>query len=368
MTPEIEDGGPAASPLGMVYVYLTRDCNLACRHCWISPNYQRSCVASEYLPLDYFASILEQARELGVHTVKLTGGEPLLHPEIGKIFSCVGDLDIRLTMETNGTLVTREIAQGLASGKQPFVSVSLDGGDAAVHEGVRGVRGCFDAACRGIATLNDAGVAPQVIMTVMRDNRDHVENVVRLAESLGAGSVKFNVLQPAGRGERIWRDGDSLTVGEYLELFRWIENTLAPTTELRLFCDYPMAFRPLGRVLGREGDGCGTCGIHGIIGILSDGRYALCGVGETTPDLVLGSHPHDRLCTVWRDAPVLRAVREGIPFNLKGVCGECVLNRLCLGSCVAQNYCRSGDLLSPFWFCEEAEKQGLFPESRRIGR
>ena len=63
MTPEM-DGGPAAYPLRMVYVYLTRDCNLACRHCWISPNYQRSCVASEYLPPDYFASILEQAREL----------------------------------------------------------------------------------------------------------------------------------------------------------------------------------------------------------------------------------------------------------------------------------------------------------------
>jgi len=365
MTPETP-GAPGAYPLRMVYVYLTRDCNLACRHCWIAPKYQRSGVAADYLPLDFFTAILDEAQHLGAQAVKLTGGEPLLHPEIGTVISRVRDSGLRLTMETNGTLVTPRIAADIAAGKQPFVSVSLDGGDAAVHEGVRGVRGCFDAACNGITLLSDAGVAPQVIMTVMRANRDHVRYVVRLAESLGAGSVKFNMLQPTGRGEEIRRSGAALTAGEYLELFRWIEHHLTSTTPLRLYCDYPPAFRPLSRIFCRDGDGCGVCGIHGIIGVLSDGRYALCGIGETTPDLVLGSHPRDSLAAVWRDAPVLGAVRKGIPRNLKGICGECALNRLCLGNCVAQNYCRSSDLLAPFWFCEEAEKQGLFPESRRI--
>ncbi len=361
------DTAAAACPLRIVYVYLTRDCNLACSHCWVAPTYRRSGVAADYLPLDSFTAILDEAQQLGAHTVKLTGGEPLMHPEIGAVISRVGDCGLRLTMETNGTLVTPQIAADIAAAKRPFVSVSLDGGDAAVHEGVRGVRGCFDAACTGIALLSDAGVPPQVIMTVMRANRDHVRHVVRLAESLGADSVKFNTLQPSGRGDAIRRAGGSLTAGEYLDLFRWIENHLASTTALRLYCDYPPAFRPLSRIFCRDGDGCGVCGIHGVIGVLSDGRYALCGIGETTPDLVLGSHPRDRLADVWRDAPVLGAVRAGIPGGLKGICGECALGRLCLGSCVAQNYCRSGDLLAPFWFCEEAEKQGLFPESRRVG-
>jgi SynChlorMet cassette radical SAM/SPASM protein ScmF len=202
----------------------------------------------------------------------------------------------------------------------------------------------------------------------MRANVGQVEAVVSLAEELGAASVKFNIIQPTARGERLHSNGRTLGVDELIELGRWVEVELALATQLSLFFDYPLAFRPLSRMAGAGG--CDACGIFGILGVIPDGDdpsvayYALCGIGEQVPELVFGTVGVDPLEAVWRDNPAINAIREGMPDGLSGVCSDCLLKHRCLGSCVAQNYYRSGNLLAPFWFCEQAEAAGLFPESR----
>jgi SynChlorMet cassette radical SAM/SPASM protein ScmF len=125
-----------------------------------------------------------------------------------------------------------------------------------------------------------------------------------------------------------------------------------------------MAFRPLGRMFGQNGDGCGVCGILGILGVLSDGSYAMCGIGETVPDLVFGHAAEDRLEDMWNNTPIIKELRDGLPKKLQGICGDCLMKARCLGSCIAQNYYGTNDLWAPFWYCEEARKKGLFPETR----
>jgi SynChlorMet cassette radical SAM/SPASM protein ScmF len=311
-----------------------------------------------------FRSIVEQARPLGLLGIKLTGGEPLLHPQIDEILAFVRSEGLRLMVETNGVLCTPSLAERIAGCTSAFVSVSLDGVDAATHEWVRGVEGCFEAALQGIRNLVRAGLKPQVIMSVMRGNVEQMEAVVRLAESLGAGSVKYNVVQPTGRGEGMRDAGETLRIEELVDLGRWVEGSLAASTDLRLVYGHPPAFRPLSRMYGADGDGCGVCGILGILGVLADGSYALCGIGSTVPELVFGHAREDRLAEVWRSAPVLEELRQGLPERMGGVCGDCLLKGVCLGSCIAQNYYGSGDLWAPFWYCEQAREKGLFPETR----
>jgi SynChlorMet cassette radical SAM/SPASM protein ScmF len=272
--------------------------------------------------------------------------------------------DLRLVVETNGVLCTPELARNIASCKNSFLSVSLDGVNAQTHEWVRGVEGCFQAAIDGIKNLVSMGLRPQMIMTIMRRNRDQIEAMVRLAERLGAGSVKFNVLQPTARGEKMHEAGGALTVNELIELGQWVENTLSASTSLRLFYSHPLAFRPLGKMFGNNGDGCGVCGILGILGVLGNGSYALCGIGETVPELVFGNAATDRLEDVWNNASVIKELREGLPHRFEGICGVCLLKYRCFGNCVAQNYYRSKNIWAGYWYCEEAEKRGLFPESR----
>ena len=351
-------------PLNQIYFYLTEGCNLRCRHCWVAPSYQIEGNSSLALDLDLFESIIDQAKRLGLSGVKLTGGEPLLHPQINEILELISKEDLELTVETNGVLCTPTLAGKIAACKNPFVSVSLDGADAEVHEWVRGVEGCFEAALEGMRNLTNVGLNPQVIMTVMRRNQEQVEPVVHLAKCLGAGSVKFNILQPTAKGLSMYESGESLSIEELVTLGRWVENTLSAATNVPLYYSHPIAFRPLGKMFNQQGSGCGVCGILSILGVLADGSYALCGIGNTVPSLVFGHIAKDRLVDIWQNTPVLLELRDGLPQRLQGICGRCLMKEMCLGSCLAQNYYASKNFWESFWYCAEAHSRGLFPAGR----
>jgi len=189
--------------LNQIYFYLTEGCNLKCRHCWLAPKYQTPDNPFPSLDRDLFRSIIRQAKPLGLSGVKLTGGEPLIHPDILDLLEVVRSEKLHLTLETNGVACTPELAEAMkATCDNPFVSVSIDGADAETHEWVRRVEGCFDAALDGVRNLVNAGFEPQIIMSVMRRNMDQIEPVVRLAETRGGG---FRQVQPGpahGKGRK----------------------------------------------------------------------------------------------------------------------------------------------------------------------
>ncbi len=352
-------------PLRQLYFYLTSDCNLRCRHCWIEPHYLAAAQSSSYLDPALFTKILDQAGPLGLNGVKFTGGEPLLHPRIADLIDAVQKRGLRLVVETNGTLCSSEIADKIVSVGNAFVSVSLDSIDPEVHEWIRGKKGCFDEAVAGIQNLVKSGLRPQIIMTIMQRNKDQLEQVVRMAESLGAGSVKFNIIQPTARGEQMFAAGETVDIAELISLGKWVDEELSATTSLSLYYDQPPAFRSLRRMFNaRNGNGCHSCGIAGILGVLASGAYALCGIGETVPELVFGNARQDSLKEIWENSPVLKDIRGGLPAKLQGTCAECLLKGVCLGSCVAQNYYSSHNLWAQHWYCEEAHKRGLFPATR----
>lgn len=355
-------------PLRTLYFYLTQECNLACRHCWIDPEYRNARTASSFIPLSLLASIVDQAMPLGLSAIKLTGGEPLLHPGIMEILAIARDRHLTVTVETNGTLVTRSFAESLGRCENPFISVSLDGADAVTHEWVRGVRGSYDKVIDGIRTLAESGLRPQVIMSLFRRNAEQIEELVTMVEALGAGSVKFNIVQPSARGRRIYEDGEGLEIAEIIRIGDRVGNTLAEKFSIPLLFSTPPVFQPLGALFGNGRCGCGQCGIRSILGVLGSGSYALCGIGETVPEMVFGHASTDPLDKVWRTHPVLVEIRDGIPSRLKGVCRSCALRGICLGSCLADNFSQTGDLWAPFWFCARADEAGLFPKGRSLPR
>lgn len=361
----VSSAGAAAAPLRRLYLYLAGDCNLKCRHCWIEPTFSRAGEnsAGSYLPAELIALVLDEGLPLGLTGVKLTGGEPLLHPEFGRILELVRARGLQLVVETNGTLVDGPAARAIAECRGAFVSVSLDGAEEDTHDWVRGVPGSFRQAAAGIRALREAGLKPQLIMTVMRHNHRQLEGVVELARSLGAGSVKFNLVQPISRGEKMMRAGQTLTVPELVDLGRWVERDLAKRAGIPVFFSHPPAFRPLSCLGSGDGRG-GRCAIVNILGVLADGGYALCGIGEHLPELVFGRAGQDALRDIWFGHPTLVELRRGLPGRLQGICARCVMSAYCLGHCLAQNYYQSRNLWAPYWYCEAAYAAGLFPASR----
>ena len=349
-------------PLNQLYFYLTEGCNLACRHCYLAPKFDPDGKKHPVLPLKLFKNAIKEALPLGLNGVKLTGGEPLLHPDILTMLDILNQENLNLVMETNGVLANAETVKAIAMLDNPFVSVSLDSADAETHDKIRGIEGAFEKAATAIRTFADNGIMPQVIMSIMQVNVQQIEAVIKLAEELGASSVKFNIIQPTGRGEAISKDDKSLKVKELIALGRKVESELAAQTCLELFFDYPVAFRSLSSIAPVHG--CGVCGILSILGVLPSGEYALCGMGSHMKQLHFGRIGQDTLVKIWQENYILQNLRNGLPEKLSGICSYCLMKHLCQGSCIAQNYFRTDSLWAPFWFCEQADAAGLFPDSR----
>jgi SynChlorMet cassette radical SAM/SPASM protein ScmF len=352
-------------PLRQFYFYLTAGCNLACRHCWLSPKYQPDGGTGGHIDLDLIKLAIEEGQPLGLQSVKLTGGEPLLHPDFVKIVDVLREKKMGLTIETNGTLMTQDLAYYLKNNSTlAHISVSVDGAKSATHDPFRGVKGSFEKACNGINYLVEAGYRPQVIMSLHFGNVDEIEELVRLAEKMGAGSVKFNLIQPTGRGEAMTERNQVLDIQKLVQVGKWVEKDLQKRITIPLIFSWPMAFYSLKRLLELKNNP--TCGIFGILGILSTGHFAMCGIGVEVPELIYGKLGVDNLAEAWCNHPTLVSLRRDLPDNLEGVCGDCLFRIQCLGNCVAENYYQSHRLTSPHWFCHQAKQAGLFSSERLV--
>lgn len=358
---ELPEGVP---PLNTYYFYLTGGCNLACQHCWIAPSYQANGGTGGHLDYSLFVQAVEEGIPLGLSGVKLTGGEPLLHPDFVRIMDYLQEKALGVTIETNGTLMTSELAQYLRNKTTlKFISVSLDGATPASHDLFRGVQGSFEKSCQGVRSLAEAGFSPQVIMSLHLGNIQEIEAVVRLSEQLGAGSVKFNLIQPSGRGNLMKKQGRVNEIPEYIRIGRWVENDLQKTTNLYLSFSWPMAFFGINRLLNYKGY---SCNIHNILGVLSSGHLAMCGIGTQIPELCYGKIGEDSISSIWISHPLLLDLRNSIPEKLGGVCKQCIFKEKCFGYCAADNYLVTGQIAADNRFCREANVLGYFPESRKI--
>jgi SynChlorMet cassette radical SAM/SPASM protein ScmF len=354
-TPE---GVPA---LTTFYYYLTAGCNLACQHCWITPTFQKNGGTGGHLDFGLFRQSIEEGIPLGLKNAKLTGGEPLLHPQIEEILTHLHAKQLGINIETNGTLMTPKLAQLMRDTNVGFISISLDGAKASTHDPFRGVVGSFDGAVQGIQYLVEVGYHPQVIMSIHESNVNEIEALVRLAEKLGAGSVKFNLIQPTGRAAKM---GDEiLTMSRLIEIGNWIEKEFYKEVSIPLHYSWPMAFWSMHRLANEP---TSSCAIHNILGVLATGHYAMCGIGVNVPELVYGHIEQKNLREIWSDHPVLQQIRSDVPVAFEGICGNCVAKETCLGYCVAENYFLTRSIKKPYWMCQQANEAGLFPASRKV--
>ena len=356
---DLPEGVP---PLGSLYAYISGSCNLACRHCWIAPAFQACQDGGEYIKIHHLQKAIHEAKPLGLHTVKLTGGEPTMHPQFREVVDLISSNGLSILIETNGTLLDSSLARFLRKTEHiSFISVSLDGSDEKTHEALRGVKGCFKQAVQGIKNLVNEGFHPQLICTLHKNNISQIEGIIELAEGLGCGSVKFNLVQQIGRGESFAREY-GLEVTDIIQLYNHIEDKFVPKYNIRIHFDIPFAFYPIRKLLKGS---LSRCNVKNILGLLATGGLSLCGIGTTIPELIYGHVENDSLREVWCNSPGLVRLREQIPAHLEGICGQCLHRDFCLGTCIANNFHVAGRLNGPYQFCVRAEALGVFPASRK---
>jgi len=152
----------------------------------------------ERLPLTWVLGAIDECAQLGVASLYLSGGEPLLYPGLDKLLHMARARELDTTLCTNATLVTaRRALRFHELGAK--VNVSIDG-DAEFHDRFRNLPGAFAAAERGLQRLVAARVPVTVIMTISQANARLLPAVAQWALEAGVTQLRVQPLLGLGRG------------------------------------------------------------------------------------------------------------------------------------------------------------------------
>jgi radical SAM protein with 4Fe4S-binding SPASM domain len=186
-------------------LYLTRRCNLRCLMCnaWAQDGDGR-----EELTTGEIFHLIAEARALGLAHLKLFGGEPLLRRDLEAIVGHAAGLGIRCTLITNGTLLNQQRAQALVTAGLAQLDLSLDAGDPALHDEIRGVPGTWQRAVQGLQAVQEAArrfdrrVVLRVNTVVMRHNYHDLPHLARTLSDLGVDELVLNPAVPQAANSR----------------------------------------------------------------------------------------------------------------------------------------------------------------------
>jgi AdoMet-dependent heme synthase len=352
--------------LRMVAWEMTRSCNLACGHC------RASALRGPYqgeLDTRKCKQILDEIAAVGKPVIILTGGEPLLRPDIYEIAAYGDRKGFRMVLATNGTLVTETVAENLIRAGIRRVSVSIDGPEAESHDAFRGVPGAFSGAMAGIAAMKRADLEFQINTTITQANLSRIREIHDLAHRLGAAAHHIFLLVPTGRAKEM--ADQEITPLAYEETLNWFyEEGLSCAIQLKATCapHYYRIFHQRNkeqRGKGGKGSKPASAGhppaageggqpLHAMTrGCL--GGSAFCFIshtGQVQPcgylELDCGRVTEKGFAEIWNGSPIFQDLRD--LGRYKGKCGRCEFIRVC-GGCRARAYETTGDYLAEEPFC-----------------
>jgi len=175
---------------------VTRRCNLACHHCYSASDGAR---ASNELSTDEARTMIDQLAAYGCPVLILSGGEPLMRPDLIQLVAHATAAGLHVALSSNGTLLDDAMACRLKEAGVAYAGISLDG-LGHTHDALRGSPGSFFTALDGIRAARRAGIKTGVRFTIMRSNADDIPGIFDLLEAEDIPRVCFYHLVYAGRG------------------------------------------------------------------------------------------------------------------------------------------------------------------------
>lgn len=335
----------------LVFWETTRACQLVCRHCRAEAIRERD---SQELTYEEGVRLLKSISSFGPPSpiVVLTGGDVLMRPDAFDLVSAGVDMGLSMALAPSVTpLLSRATLGKLAEAGVGGISISLDGGRAATHDGIRGVEGTFRATLERIREAVDLGMRVQVNTAVMKSNVMELPEIFHLIRGLGAAAWEVFFLIRTGRGAEL----EDIEPWQYEEVAHFlyeasfygvqVRTTEAPhfrrvVVQRREFLeDMPhVEGKILGDMMQRlhalEGPPqeesqvrlVGTGDGRGIVFVNHRGSVYPSGFLP----LPVGNVREESLVYIYRHSPLLKNLRN--PSGFKGRCGRCRFRDLCGGS------------------------------------
>ena len=318
--------------------HITNLCNLRCHHCY-QEDFSKNDDLDEAGLKKISDNVLSTLREWSkVACIHLTGGEPLLKPEL---FPLLNDLNEQrmvgeLGMITNGLLFNREVVKRLSVfSKLKKIKISLDGASAEISDSIR-YQGSFEKVIKNLSLIKKEGRFEVILMfTVMKRNYKSLLSLLKLCEDLDVDGLIIERFIPWGRGREIME--------EVLEKDQWKEmvETLFGFFSMGMENDDATPYQAFQVSFNRgeqelSGAPC-VIGVDGLC-IMPEGSVFPC---RRFP-IAAGNLLEDSLKTIWEKSEILERLRR--KENLKGKCGKCEVKD-CRG-CRSLALCLTGDDLA----------------------
>lgn len=361
--------GPKRAPPGPVVIWnLIRRCNLACQHCYsISADIE---FPGELSTAEIYAT-MDDLKAFGVPVLILSGGEPLLRPDIFAISSRAKALGFYVGLSTNGTLIDRTLLPRIAAIGYDYVGVSLDG-MRATHDRFRRKAGAYDASLAAVRLLRDAGIKVGLRFTLTQDNAQDLPALLELLDAEAIDKFYLSHLNYGGRGninrktdavfrttrramdmlfDACWRHLEAGAPKEFVSgnndadgvyLLQWVRQRF-PQCESHL--------RAKLAQWGGNSSGVNIANIDNLGNVHPDTFWW---------DYTLGNVKQRRFSEIWSDTtdPVMAGLKRQ-PRAVKGRCGDCTYFDICGGN----TRVRARQLTGDPW----AEDPGCYLDDDELG-
>ncbi|CBL47284.1 Heme D1 biosynthesis protein [gamma proteobacterium HdN1] len=190
---------PRRNPPGPVVIWnLIRRCNLTCKHCYsISADID----FPDELSKEEVFTVMDDLKQFRVPALILSGGEPLMRPDIFEIAERAKKMGFYVGLSSNGTLITEQNIDQIVAAGFDYVGVSLDG-IGATHDKFRQMDGAFDLSMKGVELCRRNGIRVGLRFTMTQANCHELVPMLDLLEREDIDKFYFSHLNYAGRGHR----------------------------------------------------------------------------------------------------------------------------------------------------------------------
>lgn len=338
-----------------IRILLTNKCNLHCDFCLNNSIYKTD---KEELSTSEWLNFFERLKELKVFNISLSGGEIFLRDDLFILLKKLRENRMhRISLLTNGTLITKEIVNQLLQINIKNISISVDGLEEK-HNQIRG-DGAFQKTIKGIKCLLNVGINPNILFTPTKNNYKDLGSLIDFIKSLGLSEININTLSPQGRCLNIYKDivlEYPLQVKEVLDV---VKEKKEEYPDLRINCglgffyNLPKSYvyfqkNPQKFKIKHLKDGCGAAATS----------CSITPVGDVIPceglSMFIGGNIRKiDFLKIWNDSEEFKKIRNLAKISMDQIlyCKDCKYIFLCDGGCRATAFLIYKDLLAPSILC-----------------
>ena len=319
----------------------TKACHLACVHCraeaQISP-------AEDELTTEEAKQLISQiSGEQRLFII--TGGDPLLRSDIFTLAQYAAERHLKVALALSGTHLSDDKLYQIQDVGVNYVSLSLDGSNASIHDSFRGIKGTFERTISNLSRIKRSKLPFTIQTTITKHNYLDVKSIHSLVEDIGAVMWDLFMLVPTGRATTTME----ISPFEYEELLEQL-SALSQESRIPIKMSCSPQYQRILRKNNQKREKLQNMLQHGCMAgngycfISYSGEVYGCGFLPVS----VGNVKHHSFTDLYERSNLFNDLRE--KTLLKGKCGVCNYKNDC-GGCRARAYAVYGDYLREEPYC-----------------